>query len=114
VMMMGVLFGTVSALPVLLTFIGTRERPEFQTRSQPKLRTSLKSALKNRPFIFAAGLFLFTWTGLNIVQTMLLYFLKYRLNLEAESDLVAGTVFVVAFLTLPIWEWASRRWDKRM
>ncbi len=45
---------------------------------------------------------------------MLLYFLKYRMNLEAESDLVAGTVFVVALLTLPFWERASRHWDKRV
>lgn len=113
VMMMAVIFGIVSALPLLLTFFGTREREVFQKQSQPNLRTSLRSALKNRPFIFAIGIFLFTWTGLNIVQTMLLYFLKYRLGLEAESDLVAGTVFVVALLTLPLWEWASRRWDKR-
>jgi GPH family glycoside/pentoside/hexuronide:cation symporter len=44
---------------------------------------------------------------------MLLFFLKYRMGMEEQSDLVAGTVFVVALLTLPFWEWASRHWDKR-
>ena len=61
----------------------------------------------------AVGIFLFTWTGLNIVQFMLLFFLKYRMNLEAASDMVAGTVFISALITLPIWEYASRKLDKR-
>jgi GPH family glycoside/pentoside/hexuronide:cation symporter len=113
VLMMAIIFGIISALPLLLTFFGTREREEFQHQSQPKLKESLRAATKNRPFMFAVGIFLFTWTGLNIVQNMLLFFLKYRMNLEAESDLVAGTVFISALFTLPIWEWASRKWDKR-
>ena len=36
------------------------------------------------------------------------------MGLEAESDLIAGTVFVAALLTLPFWEWTSRHWDKRL
>jgi len=96
-----------------LTFAGTRERPEFQAQTQPKLKASLRAAIQNRPFIFAAGIFLFTWVALDIVQTMLLFFLKYRMNLEEQSDLVAGTVFIAALLTLPFWEKVSRRFDKR-
>lgn len=109
----GLAFGAASALPLLLTFFGTRERREYQELSQPKLLESLKAAARNRPFVFAAGIFLFTWTAIEIIQAMLLYFLKYRMNLEAESDLVAGTVFIAALLTLPAWERASRHWDKR-
>lgn len=105
--------GLFSALPLLLTFAGTRERPEFQAQTQPKLKASLRAAIQNRPFIFAAGIFLFTWVALDIVQTMLLFFLKYRMNLEEQSDLVAGTVFIAALLTLPFWEKVSRRFDKR-
>jgi GPH family glycoside/pentoside/hexuronide:cation symporter len=111
--LMGVLFGLASGLPLLLTFFGTRERPENQARHQPGLKNSLRAALKNRPFLFAVGIFLFTWTAIEFIQGMLLYFLKYRMNLEKESDLVAGTVFVVALLTLPFWAWASHRLDKR-
>jgi len=114
VFMVGAIFGLASALPLLLTFAGTRERPEFINQSQPKLRESLRAAVRNRPFVFAAGIFLFTWTAIEIIQAMLLFFLKYRMNLEEESDLVAGTVFIVALLTLPFWERASRHWDKRI
>lgn len=113
VMLMAVIMGTVAGLPLLLTFFGTRERPEHLQREQPKLRESLRAALRNRPFVFAVGIFLFTWTAIEMVQGMLLYFLKYRLGLEDTSDIVAATVFVSALLTLPFWEWASRRLDKR-
>jgi len=114
VLMVGAIFGIFSALPLLLTFLGTRERPENQERSQPALKASIRAALRNRPFLFAVGIFLFTWTAVEIIQGMLLFFLKYRMNLEDESDFVAATVFVVALLTLPFWAWASRHWDKRI
>jgi GPH family glycoside/pentoside/hexuronide:cation symporter len=113
VFMMGIIFGTASALPLFLTFIGTREKREYATQSQPGLRESLRAVWKNRPFLFAAGIFLFTWTAADIIQAFLLYFLKYRMNLEAQSDIILGTIFITALLVLPFWEWASRKTDKR-
>jgi GPH family glycoside/pentoside/hexuronide:cation symporter len=114
VLVMGALFGTISALPLLLVFLNTRERPEFQTQAQPALKESLRAAVHNQPFLFAVGIFLLTWTSMDIVQGMLLFFLKYRMNLEAQSDLIAGIIFIVALLALPFWEWTSRHWDKRI
>jgi GPH family glycoside/pentoside/hexuronide:cation symporter len=113
VLAVGAGLALVAALPLLLTFFGTRERPEHQQGVQPGMRDSLRAALLNRPFIFAVGIFFFTWTAIEMVQAMLLYFLKYRLLREAQSDLIAGTVFVVALFALPLWDWASRHWDKR-
>jgi glycoside/pentoside/hexuronide:cation symporter, GPH family len=113
VFMMGLIFGAISAVPPLLTFFGTREKQEYVSQSQPGLRESLRSVWKNRPFLFAAGIFLFTWTAIDIIQAFLLYFLKYRMNMESRSDLILGTIFIVALLVLPFWEWTSRKTDKR-
>jgi glycoside/pentoside/hexuronide:cation symporter, GPH family len=113
VFMMGLIFGAISAVPPLLTFFGTRENPEYYAQSQPGIRESLKAVTRNRPFLFAAGIFLFTWTAIDIIQAFLLYFLKYRMNMEAESDMILGTIFVVALLVLPFWDWISRKTDKR-
>jgi GPH family glycoside/pentoside/hexuronide:cation symporter len=110
----GIGVAAISALPLLLTFFGTKEKEEYQAQAQPALRNSLRAAAQNRPFIFAAGIFLFTWTAIEIVQAMLLFFLKYYMLLEEQSDLVAGAVFITALLTLPFWEMASRKWDKRV
>ena len=113
VLTMGLVFGAISALPLLVTFMGTRENERFAQQAQPSLRESLRAVRHNRPFWFAAGIFLFTWTAVELVQNMLLLFLKYRMNLEAQSDMVAATVFVTAIVVLPFWVWASKRTDKR-
>jgi glycoside/pentoside/hexuronide:cation symporter, GPH family len=110
---MGIIFGAACALPLLFTFFGTRERPEYFAQSQPSLRESLRAVWKNRPFLFAAGIFLFTWTAADIIQAFLLFFLKYRMNLEAQSDLIMGAIFITALLVLPLWNWISRKTDKR-
>ncbi len=44
---------------------------------------------------------------------MLLLFLKYSMKLEAQSDIVAGAVFITAIAVLPFWVWASEKTDKR-
>ena len=113
VLAVGIGLAIISSFPLLLTFLGTRERPEFLSQPSSSLWEAARAAIKNRPFIFAAGIFLFTWAAIEFIQAMLLFFLKYRMNLEKESDIVAGTVFIVALLTLPIWERVSRIWDKR-
>ncbi len=110
---MGIIFGAVCALPLLFTFFGTHEKPEYYTQSQPGLRDSLRAVWKNRPFLFAAGIFLFTWTAADIIQAFLLYFLKYRMNMEGQSDIILGAIFITALLVLPFWDWASRKTDKR-
>lgn len=114
IFMVAVIFGAISALPTLFAFIVSREKREYANQEQPSLRESLKAARTNRPFLFAAGIFLFTWTAISIIEPTLLYFLKYRMNLPDDSaDIVAGTVFISALLVLPFWLWISKKTDKR-
>jgi GPH family glycoside/pentoside/hexuronide:cation symporter len=113
VLWVAALMGTISALPLLLAFLGTRERQEYQEQPRTTLKESLQAALKNKPFLYVTGIFLFTFTALEILQGMILFFLKYRMNLESQSDLVLATVFVPALISLPFWDWASSHWDKR-
>ncbi|MBL8682715.1 MAG: MFS transporter [Myxococcales bacterium] len=114
VFLMGIVYGVVAAAPMWVVFAKVRERPGHVDEEPPSLKESLKAAWKNAPFRFSATIYLLTWVSIDIVLASLLYFLKYRMNLESKSDLVSGTIFVVAFLSLPAWEWISRRWDKRV
>jgi GPH family glycoside/pentoside/hexuronide:cation symporter len=113
VLLMGVIFAAASAVPLWIVFFGTRERPEFSKLEQPGLKESLKAAIHNRPFIFGLVIFLLTWVSIDILQTTLLYFIKYVVQREADSDLIMAVIFVTAMLVLPFWEFASRKWDKR-
>ncbi|MBC7249667.1 MAG: MFS transporter [Anaerolineae bacterium] len=113
VLMMGIIFGLVSMLPLLLTFFGTRERPAFMEQAQPRLLESLRAATRNRPFVFSVAIFLLTWVAVDILQTTLLYFIKYGVQREPQGELIMGVIFITAILALPLWEWASRHWNKR-
>jgi GPH family glycoside/pentoside/hexuronide:cation symporter len=110
----GILFGVISGIGLLITFGGTRERHGLAARSAPSLRQSLRAALRNRPFLFSMGIFLLTWLAVDIVQAVLLYFLSHWLHMEAQSDIIFGTIFVTALLVLPIWDWAARYTNKRV
>jgi GPH family glycoside/pentoside/hexuronide:cation symporter len=113
VLTMGLVFAVISMIPLLLTFAGTREREHNMELSRPNLLTSLRAAYRNRPFVFGAVIFLFTWVCISILETTLLFFLKYIVNREAQSDLLMGSIFVSAIIALPFWEFVSRKWDKR-
>jgi GPH family glycoside/pentoside/hexuronide:cation symporter len=114
VLIMGLSFAIVSAIPLILVFLGTRERLEFMQQEQPSLRQSIRAVRGNRPFFFGLGIYLFTWISFSILQVMLLYFIKYVVQREAQSDLIMATIFVVAILALPFWERVSRRLNKRL
>jgi glycoside/pentoside/hexuronide:cation symporter, GPH family len=109
----GIGVAVLSILPMVLVFFGTHERPEFQVQEQPAFKDSILAAIKNRPFLYAMGIFLLTWAALDIVQTTLLYFLKHHMHLAEQGDLIFGLLFVAALISLPVWEWSARRWDKQ-
>jgi len=113
VLFMGGLFGIVSALPMLLVFFGTREREAFVELEKPTLKESIRSAWKNIPFRYGLGIFLATWIAVDILQSSLLFFIKYVIQREDQNEIIMASIFVVAMFALPIWNWVSKRWSKR-
>lgn len=113
VFLMGAIFGLLSALPLFLVFAYTREKKEFAELAQPSFKDSIRAAFKNKPFIFGAVIYLITWVSFDILQTVLLYFIKFVMGREADSDLIMGFIFIVAIAALPFWEWTSRKLNKR-
>ncbi|MCJ7694870.1 MAG: MFS transporter [Anaerolineaceae bacterium] len=113
VVLMGVIFGFLAALPYLLVFFGVKEKQEYIEQEKPKLLESLKAASKNKPFIFAAMIYLFTWIVIILLETNLLFYIKYVLHRESQSSLVMGAIFVSAILALPFWNWVSKKGNKR-
>jgi GPH family glycoside/pentoside/hexuronide:cation symporter len=113
VIRMGVIFGIISVLPMFLVFFGTREREDYSEQKKPTLRQSLNAAWSNKPFRFGLAIFLATSISIEILQASLLFFIKYVVKREPQNDLIMATIFVVALLALPLWDWVSRRWSKR-
>lgn len=113
VLLMAAVFGAMSALPLWLVFFNTEERKSYATQEKPKIIPALKAAFKNRPFVFGAIIYLLTWICMDVIQAVLLFFVKYVLRLEQQSDLVMALIFVTGILALPLWEYASRKMEKR-
>ena len=114
VLLTGLLFGLASAAPLFLVFAGTRERREFSQAAPPRLRQAWKSVVTNRPFRLGLGIYVFTWIAVDLVQAVILYFIKYCVRREAQGDLIMGSIFVSAIVSLPLWNLLARRWDKRI
>jgi GPH family glycoside/pentoside/hexuronide:cation symporter len=111
---MGAVFGLVSALPLFLVFWGTRERPELVNKQESVgILASVKVMTQNRPFIFGLFLFLFNGVTMSLIQVVLLYYVKYVVRREPQSDLIMATIFIVAIIALPLWEFISKRLNKR-
>jgi len=111
---MALTFGSLGVLPLLLTFFGTRERPEHMAQEQPTIRQSLNAVRGNRPFLFGLGIFLATWTVIDMLSAMLLYFVDHWLRRGNDFEIIVGSMFVSAAIFLPLWNWVSGRWDKRI
>lgn len=114
VLRMGLIFALISAIPMYIVFFGTRERPEFMQQEQPGLWQSIKDSVQNRPFIFGTIIYLFTWATIDILQTILIFFITYVVMREADTTLIMATIFIVAILALPLWTWISRHMNKRL
>ena len=114
VLIMGLIFGIASAIPLWLVFFGTHERPEFMNQKQPGLRESIRASINNRPFLFSAAIYLFTWVSIDILQASILYFIIHVVNQENNNLIIMASIFVIAMFALPLWTWVSRRLNKRL
>jgi len=114
VLIMGLVFGFASAIPLWLVFFGSRERPEFMNQKQPGLRESIRASMENRPFLFSAAIYLFTWVSIDILQASILYFIIHVVNQDNNNELIMASIFVIAMFALPLWTWVSGRLNKRI
>jgi len=113
VLLMGGIFGLLSALPMLLTFFGTKERNDLVELDKPTLLESIRSVWKNIPFRYGLGIFLATWISVDILQSSLLFYIRFVIEREPENEIIMASIFVIAMFALPIWNWVSKRWSKR-
>ncbi len=125
-MIVGALFGFTGAIPLLLLAYWIRETatPE-QTESLP-FRDILRVAWKNVPFRYAAGMFMFNWSAVDMVAVAFPYFLLYWVaqgdlleqvnlfgfNLALESAFF-GILLLVCMLFVPFWLWMAKRYNNR-
>jgi len=105
----------LTALYVILC-LRIRERPDFYQRPSNPLVPGVRRVMRNRPFRVLLAVYLAGSITGAIPGLMMPYFTKYVLRPEDPDRWIALfllTYFAAAFLFLPVWLAASRRYGKR-
>ncbi len=109
----GAIWGLVIVLSPWLVFSVIRE-PERPPDPNPlNFRQTFKDVINNRPFRIGATIYLLTFTAADIVTTIFVWFLIYRLQLPPPTDsIILAAVLGTAFLTMPLTIWLMRTLGK--
>lgn len=109
----GFLAGGASAVLMLITAFGTRERVQpIESEEKITIIESLRAAAKNPPLLFTIGMYTFTITGFEITNAMMMYFLSYSLNVKSGISNVMVAYFGVSLLTIPLWNRLAQKKSK--
>jgi glycoside/pentoside/hexuronide:cation symporter, GPH family len=109
---MGLVFAVPLLFGPLFVFFARREAP-FNQAPKERFWRKFRATFKNRHFVKALLIYVFTWVTVGFVQTFLIYYLKYVLVMEGDFELIVGVLMGVAVLALPLWVFISKKMDKR-
>jgi GPH family glycoside/pentoside/hexuronide:cation symporter len=112
-LVMAVIFGVLAAVPYLVLFFSIRERPSDDLRENLGIFASFKHTFRNRPFRYAAGIYLFAWCTIGLVGGLMQYFVTYYLRMGDQLEIVLGVVQAAALICIPLIVWLSGRMGKQ-
>lgn len=105
-------FGLLAVGPYLMLFFTVRERFAASRPPRERLVESLAAVRSNRPFLYAAGIYLLSWVTVNLVASLLQYYVTYWLRIPDELELVLVVVQGAALAWVPVVVLLSRRLGK--
>lgn len=123
----GAVFGAIGSLPLFFIGLFVRERFAAEEQGQESIpfRETLRLAWQNIPFRYAAGIYMFNWSAVDMIAITFPFFLLYWV---AQGDLLAkitifgldlalesaffGVLMLVCVLFVPFWLWLAKRRNK--
>jgi len=111
----GLICGVIFVPSILIAFLGTRERPDFQQeRRALPLRAALNFVRRNVPFRYTLAISILSWMPVVVAQAIFAYYFIYWVGLtEDETSLVQGSIMLVALFCLPLVLWLANRLEKK-
>ncbi len=109
---MGIVFGICIGIAPIFPFLGCKEKKYTNSQNTSYIK-DLLSIWKNKPFRYVLMMFLMTWTAINLLQTMFMYFFKYWLMMDDKFEIIVGLIFIVATLLIPFWVIVSKKIGKK-
>jgi GPH family glycoside/pentoside/hexuronide:cation symporter len=109
----GILYGLIAAAALLISAAGMRERKlTVETKPEPNPFKSLGVALRNRPFLRLCAIYLTLNLSFAFIKILMAYYIEYQLLMKEQTTLVMGLMLIVVTISLPFWQWLSRKMDK--
>jgi GPH family glycoside/pentoside/hexuronide:cation symporter len=120
-------FGLLGSLPFIAIFFVIHETADVDEIRTLPIRQSLQTAWLNKPFRFATGFQLFTWSAVDMVGLILPFYLLYwvaqgnmlmtvnvlGVPLSLESAFL-GLLMATSIVFIPFWSWLAHRSNKRV
>jgi sugar (glycoside-pentoside-hexuronide) transporter len=109
----GLALGLWVALPWLVVYRVTWERPGLRQPSQVRFLAGARLAARNRAYRRLVGLFLAARIAVDVVGAMFLFWFTYWIGRPEDFPIALGLMLVADVLSLPIWLRVARHVDKR-
>jgi GPH family glycoside/pentoside/hexuronide:cation symporter len=112
---MGIVFGGLTLVSMLMSLLGSSEDPSLQTSDSLPLGQALVATFKNKSFItFVLGYTFIEFTIL-MLQTVMPFYSKYVLGVEGfKVSIILGTLIIVSiFFVIPWSKVANKKGSKK-
>lgn len=111
--MVGVVFGIVAMVTLLVTFVTAKERYKASESVRYRAGDIVRLLFTNRPFVVLSIAAVLCFMGFTLMGAMLNYYFKYNLQDENLFSVALGSVFLVAAVSVPLWVLLAKKIGKR-
>jgi Na+/melibiose symporter-like transporter len=106
-------FGLLFALPFIATVAVTRERPEFQKELRPfHWKQAFIEPFQVRTFVYVLIMYVTAFTAFDATQSIVVYYIKTYLGRGSDVSFVLGGMLIAQVISLPFFQWLSKRTSK--
>jgi len=111
---MAVAFGLLFAIPQLVVFFMTKERPDFQKEPETfNFSNQFIKPFKTPTFLTFLLMYLLTMAIMDIIMSIMMYYMTYYLGRESDANYVLGVLLVLQIVALPFFSALSARTSKK-
>ncbi len=112
---MATVLAVISVIAIYVGYPSLFERKDLKTDTGFPFGAALKATFLNRSYLTAAGAQAMRFFATGMLQTGILFYLKYSLQVdEGLATVILGIAFLVAMITLYPWRnWVANKLDSR-
>lgn len=105
-MIMGLVFGLFYAFPWIFVFFGTQEVTFNEAKFKGSFSSIYKNFLtifKNKSFKYHIIMYIFSYSAMDIMMALFIYYLTYYINKPEWFSLCLGSMLLTQIITLPFY-----------